>query len=93
MRTKGATVLPALLQPLTVSSFTSQSPDDEMYAVHPCPADLRTTLEADNSAISNYIPSTSPSPSPSPTLPHTFFPSEVVFSLPPTISEYHSHFE
>ncbi|KAG1800586.1 hypothetical protein EV424DRAFT_1559350 [Suillus variegatus] len=63
---------------------TSQSPDDEMYAIHPCPADLSTILEADNSGISKYIPSTSPSPSPSPTSPHTFFPSKVTFFPPPS---------
>ncbi|KAG2087042.1 hypothetical protein BD769DRAFT_1715008 [Suillus cothurnatus] len=66
-------------------STVSQSLDDEMYVpVHPCPADLSTILEAENSGISKYIPSASPSPSPSPTSPHTFFPSKVTFSPPPT---------
>ncbi|KAG1835779.1 hypothetical protein F4604DRAFT_754419 [Suillus subluteus] len=66
-------------------STTSQFLDDEMYAlVHPCPADLSTILEAENSGISKYIPSASPSPSPSPTSPHTFFPSKVAFSPPPS---------
>ncbi|KAG1744316.1 hypothetical protein EDD22DRAFT_1005737 [Suillus occidentalis] len=66
-------------------STASQSPDDELYApVNPHPADLSTILEAENSGISKYIPSASPSPSPSPTLPHTFFPSKVTFSPPPS---------
>ncbi|KIK41451.1 hypothetical protein CY34DRAFT_806045 [Suillus luteus UH-Slu-Lm8-n1] len=66
-------------------STASQSLDDELYApVNPCPADLSTILEAENSGISKYIPSASPSPSPSPTLPHTFFPSKVTFSPPPS---------
>ncbi|KAG1809202.1 uncharacterized protein BJ212DRAFT_1484704 [Suillus subaureus] len=66
-------------------STASQSLDDEMYVpIHPCPADLSTILEAENSGISKYIPSASPSPSPSPTSPHTFFPSKVTFSPPPS---------
>ncbi|KAG1727259.1 uncharacterized protein EDB91DRAFT_892972 [Suillus paluster] len=59
-------------------STPSQPPTllvDELYApLQPCPADLSTIIEADNSGISRYIPSPSPSP---PTSPQPFFPSKV----------------
>ncbi|OJA21686.1 hypothetical protein AZE42_08658 [Rhizopogon vesiculosus] len=65
---------------LLPSSIAAQSTvvREEMYSpVHPCPADLSTILEADNSGISKHIPS--PSPSPPPTSPQTFFPSQDTF--------------
>ncbi|OAX40793.1 hypothetical protein K503DRAFT_575766 [Rhizopogon vinicolor AM-OR11-026] len=67
--------------PLTASCLLLSLPSRLQFMkrcpVHPCPADLSTILEADNSGISKHIPS--PSPSPPPTSPRTFFPSQVTF--------------
>ncbi|KAG2111481.1 hypothetical protein DEU56DRAFT_919986 [Suillus clintonianus] len=82
---RAASASDSLLPSLSMASQSPTIVDDEMYApVYPCPADLSTILEADNSGISRHIPSSSPSPSPSPTSPHTFFPSKVKFSPPPS---------